>query len=310
MMTAHGNWIVCCSIVVVLCLVAPAAGAAVASPKVVSVPSTGSGNRPASASQYWGLIFAVGYYYNRPDADRPEMIESANDLYSVLTGSANWQADHIRMLTANTATGKNLISDLQWLAQNSKAEDYVLVYITTHGAQLKRNGLPWDLWPKDEADGMDEFLFMYNGFNNPFSIVWDDLLNFFLSRITCQGMCLIVDSCFSGGFADAPMNTGASQAAAQAYVQDFARSLSGQNRVVLMSTQEDAVSWGAFFSSFIIDGLNGAGDLFGNRDGVNSAEEAFAYAAPQTEWWVWFNTGESQTPVMVDNYPGELPLTW
>ena len=74
-------------------------------------------------------------------------------------------------------------------------------------------GLPLDLPPKDESDGMDEFLVMYNGFENPYCIIWDDWLNFFLSRIKCQGLCLIVDSCYSGGFNDKPMSAGETKTA-------------------------------------------------------------------------------------------------
>ena len=66
------------------------------------------------------------------------MIDAANNLYSTLLDSPNyWQADHIHMLTSSQATGKNLISELIWLAKNSKSTDYVLVYLTTHGGQLR-----------------------------------------------------------------------------------------------------------------------------------------------------------------------------
>ena len=234
------------------------------------------------------------------------MIDAANNLYSTLLDSPNyWQADHIHMLTSSQATGKNLISELIWLAKNSKSTDYVLVYLTTHGGQLRTpKGLPWDLPPKDESDGMDEFLVMYNGFENPYCIIWDDLLNFFLSRIKCQGLCLIVDSCYSGGFNDQPMTTGETKTAAEAYVHDFVHSLSGQNRVILMSCQENEVSFGADFSDYLISGFQGWADLFGNGDGINSAEESFTFA----QWWVELNG--YQTPTIADYYPGEFPVTY
>jgi hypothetical protein len=80
------------------------------------------------------------------------------------------------------------------LRKNAKSEDYVLVYITTHGNHLMdAYGRPWDLSPKDEADGADEILMMYNGFNKWYGIIWDDMLNFFLSIIKCKELCLIVD---------------------------------------------------------------------------------------------------------------------
>ena len=65
--------------------------------------------RPTSLnSENWALIFAVGVYKNNPDADRPSMLEAADALYGVLTGSSEWQADHIHKLTGSQATGQNL----------------------------------------------------------------------------------------------------------------------------------------------------------------------------------------------------------
>jgi hypothetical protein len=302
--------IVMSSMIIAVCLLMPTVGAGLIAKNITAVPKSQGPSKPSSAGQYWGVIFAVGYYYNAPeDFNRPDMIDSANNLYASLTGSGNWQADHIQMLQSSQATGKNLLRSLWWLAKNAKPEDYVVVYITTHGGQMKRNGMPLDLPPKDEADGMDEFLMMYNGYDNQNAIVWDDLLNFFLGLIRCQGLCLIVDSCYSGGYNDAPMQAGETQASVQAFTDDFAQSMAAQNRVVLMSSSENEVSWGSYFSAFLIDGFNGAADLYGNGDGINSAEEAFAYSAPLTEFFVWLQ-GESQTPTMVDGFPGEFPVTF
>jgi hypothetical protein len=277
------------SVILVACMLAPTVGAGLMAKNSSVVPRSQPSEKHTSAGQYWGLIFAVGYYNGAPDDfNRPDMIDSANNMYNALTGAGNWQADHIQMLQSSQATGKNLIRSLWWLVQNSKSTDYVVVYITTHGSQMKHNGLPLDLPPKDEGDGMDEFLMMYDGYVNKNAIIWDDVLNFFLGLIKCQGLCLIIDSCYSGGFNDAPMRA--------------------QNRITLMSSLETEPSWGSYFSEFIIDGFNGAGDQYGNQDGVTSAEEAFAYAEPLTEFFVWL-MGESQTPTIVDGYPNEFPVT-
>jgi hypothetical protein len=298
------------SMIVVVCLLVPSVGAGLTVKDSSVVVSAQLPSKPADAGQNWAVIFAVGIYAGAPDDfNRPEMIDSANNLYDSLMSSGNWQADHIQMLQTSQATGKNLIRSLLWLKQNAKAEDHVLVYITTHGSQLKSRGMPLDLPPKDEADGMDEFLMMYNGYENLYAIVWDDLLNFFLSLVKCQGLCLIVDSCYSGGFNDAPMKAGEAQLAAKAYQDDFAASMAAQNRVVLMSCSENEVSYGSFFSQFLIDGFNGAADLTGNQDGINSAEEAFSYSSGWTQFWLWLE-GISQTPTMVDGYPGEFPVTF
>jgi len=270
-------------------------------------------NQETMQSQYRALLFAVGVYENAPDQDRPEMLQACDDLYNVLLDSPQfWQVSNIHTVKGSQAILQNLIKELLWLRKNSKSEDYVLVYITTHGNQLRdAHGQPWDLPPKDdEADGSDEILVMYNGFNKWYGIIWDDMLNFFLSMIKCKGLCLIVDSCYSGGFNDPSYNDiNPGQFSAQSFTKGFIQDVAATNRIVLMSSQENTVSYGTFFSNFLIGGFSGSADSGGNNDGVNSAEEAFSYAAPWTYWWVLFNTGEEQNPTISDMYPGEFPVT-
>lgn len=256
-------------------------------------------------TEYWALIFAVGIYKNNPDQDRPTMLEAADDLYSVLLNSPEWEPDHVHLVKAEQATGKALLQELWWLIQNTDDDDKILVYITTHGSPLKNaNGYPVDLPPKDEADGADEILVMYDGFDKWYAFIWDDLLNFMLSLIKGEGLCLIVDSCFSGGFNDPPFGSiGLPDYSANDFVNGFVDDLSNQQRIVLMSSQENQVSYGSDFSFLLIDGFSGLADLFGNGDGINSAEESFDYA----EFWI--DLFGSQNPTILDLYPGEFHVT-
>jgi hypothetical protein len=169
------------------------------------------------------------------------------------------------------------------------------VYITTHGNHLRDTyGQPWDLPStpqKDEADGSDELLAMYNGFNTWYGIIWDDMLNFFLSIIKCKELCLIVYSCYSGGFNDLSYNDiNPGQFSAQSFTKGFMQDVAATNRIVLMSSQENTVSFGTYFSNFLIEGFSRLADSEGNNNGVYSAEEAFYFADVWTYWWVYFNT--------------------
>lgn len=262
----------------------------------------------AEGTEYWGLLFAVGNYSNNPDQNRPEMIEACNYLYDVLMASSEWKSDHIHKVTGNMATGRNLIKELLWLKQNADNDDYVLVYITTHGSQLrKKNGQPLDLPPRDEADGADEILIMYDGFDKWYGFIWDDLLNFFLSLIKCKGLCLIVDSCYSGGFNDPPTNKmSPGKYDAESFVKGFVEDVAQQGRIVLMSCEETTLSYDCLFSECLIEGFAGLADEFlGNYDGINSAEESFNLALVFVE----LMTDGEQCPTMLDMYPGQFPVT-
>ncbi len=272
------------SMICIILLISPACSAGASSfiAKKKTAPQ-----EQASVSQFWGLLFAVGTYEGNPDQDRPEMLDACDSLYNTLLGSPQyWQASNIHVLKGGQCYLQNLIKELLWLRKNSKSEDYVFVYLTTHGAPLTRNGLPWDLPPKDEPDGADEMLIMYNGFSDWYGLIWDDLLNFLLSSIKCQGLCLVVDSCYSGGFNDMPL------------------SFSNQRRYTAMSCQENEVSYGTDFSNSFIGGLDGWADATGNGDGINSAQEAFAWAQ------FWVELVGNQHPTSVDLYGAEFPLTY
>ena len=299
------------SIIVCICsvlLLIPVCTAGLYQQKIIGKDKT---SQSSSQSQYWGLLFAVGVYLNNPDKDRPEMLEACDDLYATLLDSPQyWQVNNIHVVKGSQAILQNLIKELLWLRKNSKSEDYVVVYITTHGGQLKKQGLPWDLPPKDEADGSDELLVMYNGFKTWYGIIWDDMLHFFLSIIKCKGLCLIVDSCYSGGFNDSP-NTAIEQDkyTAESFVKGFAGDLAAPGRVVLMSCQENEVSYGSDFSDLLISGFQGLADTTswgasGNNNGIVSAEESFRLAE------FWLGLLGDQHPTILDSFSGEFPVTY
>jgi hypothetical protein len=300
------KWVI--GIVAILCAALFVSPVCLAGPYAYRVQKKNTTEQKTSASQHWALLFAVGVYLNAPDKDRPEMLEACDNLYSTLLDSPQyWQPANIHTVKGSQATLQNLISELIWLQKNSKSDDYVLVYITTHGWQLRnKQGLPIDLPPKDEADGADEILVMYNGFAQWYGFIWDDLLNFLLSRIQCKGMCLIVDSCYSGGFNDPPITSiPQNQFTAASFTQGLMEDVAAQGRVTLMSTQENGLSYGSYFSDYLTSGFGGWADFWGNWDGINSAEEAFTYAKPLTEFFTYGN----EVPTISDLYPGEFPVT-
>lgn len=308
-MNGKRKWIVgILSIVCIALVVSPACTAGLGS---LSLKRQDRQPKETSQSRFWGLLFAVGIYENAPDQDRPTMLQACDNLTNVLLDSpAYWQSSNMRVVKGSQATLQNLIRELLWLRKNSQSEDYVLVYLTTHGGQLTKKGLPWDIPPKDEPDGMDEFLVMYNGFDKWYGIIWDDLLNFFLSIIRCQGLCLIVDSCHSGGFNDRPVQTlEEKKYEAEAFAKGFVSSLASPGRVILMSCSENELSYGSDFSNLLISGFDGWADLnwlgaSGNNNGIVSAQESFRLAK------FWIDLLGNQSPTIADYYGGEFPITY
>lgn len=258
----------------------------------------------SDSTEYWALLIAVGRY-TVPEMDRPSMLVEVERLYKTLLVSNFWNESHVKVLTAENATHINIIKAFKWLDEMEDENDISLIYITTHGFPIL-----FDLPPFDEKDGMDEALATYRGFlpfsnpwsweplANPFAIITDDELNYFLNRLESKGICLIVDSCHSGGF-----NDNWSYAKSYDFAKELAKELKGRNRVVLTSVREEDLSYGSIFSHYLIDGFKGYADK--NGDGFVSAEEAFYYAKPLV-----INATEGRmVPQIFDDFEGELILT-
>jgi hypothetical protein len=88
------------------------------------------------------------------------------------------------------------------------------------------------------------------------------------------------------------------------FTQGFIEDVRGQNRIILMSCEEDSLSWGSDFTELLISGFWGYADY--NSNGIVSAEEAFRYA----DFWVNIFSGGRQDPTILDRYPGEFTVTY
>jgi hypothetical protein len=249
-------------------------------------------------TEYWALLVAVGEYLNNPEQDRPSMLDEVENLYDTLIASDNWESSHIRKIKGQNANLENILQGFRWLLQMEDKNDISLVYITTHGYYL-----PFDMFPVDESDGKDEILVPYEGFDDTSKFLWDDEINFFLNLLQSKGVCFIVDSCYSGGFNDAlQLSFLENEQPTQHFLNGFLEDLAGDaGRVILMSSEENEVSYGSRFTHYICQGLEGTADA--NQDMCVSAEEAFQYAEP------FILQHGRQHPTMVDTYQGELLLT-
>ena len=153
--------------------------------------------RAGNDTQYWALLVGVGIYAENPEQDRPDMIVEVNDFRNVLLQTSWWSADHIKVITAENATIPNVLAGFRWLKKVASSNDIVVVYLSTHGFPTAL-----DAPPRDEGGNKDTGLISYWGFAYPMFIWWDDQVNVLLNRIDCKGVCLLVDSCYAGGFQD------------------------------------------------------------------------------------------------------------
>jgi hypothetical protein len=295
------NWIINFVCLLIMFCLLSTSGIAIKFNQISSYNTTNEAD--TGDTEYWAYLVAVGRYLNHPNQDRPSMLREVEDLYDCLLDNDHWYADHIRKIKAADATLKDIKDGFKWLDSVEDEDDICLVFLTTHGFHL-----PFDIPPFDEADGEDEALIPYEGFDNTNLFLWDDQLNYYLGTLESKGICVIVDSCYSGGFNDPPRYRSAitteqpdEECDSVRWVDGFIEDIDERGRVVLMSSQEDEVSYGSYFSHHLIEGFEGLGDE--NSDDIITAEEAFWYAKPIIDEW------GSMHPTILDLYTGELPLT-
>ncbi len=84
-------------------------------------------------------------------------------MYKMLWEKFDFDPDNIRVLTDREATKDNIIDELEYIVEASKAGDTIYIHYSGHGSQVVVS----DWTDSDEADGRDEILC-------PVDMDWDD----------------------------------------------------------------------------------------------------------------------------------------
>jgi len=261
----------------------------------VTFDETSSAN---NETEYWALLIGVDISAGHPEKNIPSVREEVEYIREKLPVSNHWKEENIKVIKGIRATFCNIIRGFRWLDRKEDENDISLVCISTHGGQLSK-----DIWPRDEWDGRDEVLSTFMSFMFPWTHIRDDFLNLLLSLLESKGVCVVIESCHSGGFNDTPYITTTmndNKIDADEWMHEFAEEISGSGRIVIMSCREEELSYAQVFNWYLIRALTGYADY--NEDKLVSAEEAYEYIVK--------NIHDSRmNPTIYDGYPGELQLT-
>jgi hypothetical protein len=256
---------------------------------------------------YYAVVVGIADYYSNP---LQYTDDDAWDFANLLLQSPGmWDADNIALLLNRDATTTNFIAALSAISARATPNDVLVVFYSGHGSQWM------DMMPFDESDGIDEALCFID------VDMTDDWLAALLSDVPVGQLLVLVDACYSGGLIRgqsdgeiAPQSVGVGLG--EDLVRDAstsAKDLGDLNRsVVVISASADyeySIEWASFrhgvFTYYLLDAMNGLADVYGNNDGLISAEECFKYLAPNV---VSFTTsiGEVHHPQMLDYCVGAL----
>jgi hypothetical protein len=192
--------------------------------------------------EYWAVLVSMFADYER------------FSYYQDILCSHGWTKDHILLTVDNNTksfTKQDMINVLTWLDEKEDENDISLILISAHGS-------PTTFVLSDASMSYEE-------------------LNSEINHLESEGICVILEPCYSGG--------------AIPYLEK-------EGRVIITGCATDETCIG--FRGGFEFGLEGIGDYIGGDDGLVSAEEIFDYISMIDLM--------GRHPQIADNYQGDLNL--
>lgn len=196
----------------------------------------------ATGGQIYGIFAGISDYPGS-DSDLSYTDQDATRARDALINGAGMSPDNAITLLNDQATIGNLRAAIDRLAGQIDPEDTFVLFYSGHGSRADRLGGP----DSADPDGIDESIVLYDG------EVLDDELNSLFANVSAGTTLLVLDSCFSGGFA-----------------KDF---ISRPGRMGLFSSEEDVTSQvaakfraGGYLSVFFEEALEGYADFDENGE--------------------------------------------
>ncbi|MEC7242538.1 MAG: pre-peptidase C-terminal domain-containing protein [Myxococcota bacterium] len=212
----------------------------------------------SSASDIYGIFVGISNYAGGVD-DLDMTADDAEKLHEGLRG-IGMREENSRLLIDHQATQANLIAVTEELGSKMGEEDLLVFFYSGHGNRIAR-----ETFQREDADNIDETLTLYDGEYT------DDSLDSLLSQHTRGKVLVVLDACFSGGFA-----------------KDV---ISQSGRMGLFSSQEDATSAvaekfraGGYLSKFFLEAVSEKrADVDRNREITALELSQYIYERYRTE---------------------------
>lgn len=184
----------------------------------------------SSDTDIYGLFVGISNYAGGVD-DLDMTADDAEKLHEGLQG-IGMREENSRLLIDHQATQANLAASMEELGSKMGEEDLLVLFYSGHGNRVARES-----FQREDADNIDETLTLYDGEYT------DDSLDALLTEHTRGKVLVVLDACFSGGFAKDVISQG--------------------GRMGLFSSQEDATSAvaekfraGGYLSKFFLEAVS------------------------------------------------------
>lgn len=245
-------------------------------------------NRPIKDK--WALIVGISNFADST-INLKYAAKDALDFKDFLIQKANFAPDHVRTLIDKDATRERILDEFgdSWLPRVAGPDDLVVVYISTHGtpAEVDVGQVNYIL-----AHDTDKTKLFSRG------IPMQELCRLIKSRVSCDRVLIVLDTCFSGNTAP----TGKSLSRTGNFSADEIALGTGQ--LVICSSSTNQRSWeskqyeNGIFTRKLIESLqtNGSKTTLG---------QAFAALKDKVEDEARREYGATQTPCMNGRWSGK-----
>ena len=249
-------------------------------------------------AQKWALVVGISRF---TDSKIPQLnftTADANAFAGELTDVAvgRFPASHVRVLTDEQATTKNIKEGLNWIARHAGTNDLVVIYVATHGT-------PRTIDTVGGANYLvtyDTEIYRSGSFDEDamFATAYPmvELANSVATRMKALRTAVILDTCYSGGATSATVASASGLANKGPSNQMLERMSQGTGRVVISASQVDEESLESpalghgYFTYYLLQALK-------NGNGVTPLSQVFSAVAQQVAARVSAD-GSHQHPVM------------
>jgi tetratricopeptide (TPR) repeat protein len=260
--------------------VLPGGNVAIEAPVSVKGSTT---DRPVTDK--WALVIGISNFKD-PSINLKFAAKDATDFKNFLVNTEHFRADHVKLLTDESASRENIIGLLgeKWLATHVKPDDLVVVYVSSHGSAAA-----------DQAGGKN-FLVAYDTNKNSLlatGIPMQWLTSIIAEQVRSDRIVLILDVCHSGAVGDGQKGL------ARAAGLDPRVMKIGRGQMVLCSSLADQVSWesknyeNSVFTRRLMEALQSNG-------ADTSVLDAYKRLKIAVESEVLRDRGNLQTPLLIN----------
>jgi uncharacterized caspase-like protein len=236
----------------------------------------------------WALVIGISNYQDTSIQGLKYPAKDAKDFRDFLINNAHFAPDHVRLLTDDKATKKNIEECYgdKWLPRVAAPEDLVVLYFSGHGSpsQLDTEGINYLVAYDTNKDSLYAT-----------GIKIQDFTDQIKNRVHTDRMLLVMDACHSGA-----AESGA-KGLFRAKNVSVDQIVQGSGQFVICSSQPNQVSWeskkyqNSVFTHFLIEGLKEKTKL----------GEACNYMKDKVQQEVLRDRGELQDPVVGSHWEGD-----